>query len=102
MGRGDIMKKKKQNLSYIILVLIMILSMLNPSLALANGSVHRADNQEKISAQFLNEFSSDEKKLTFIIKLKEQTDTEVAAKSARAKAEQSCASLQEIELNQHK
>eukprot|EP00130_Batrachochytrium_dendrobatidis_P008490 XP_006683365.1 hypothetical protein BATDEDRAFT_93128 [Batrachochytrium dendrobatidis JAM81] len=80
----------------------MILSMLSPSLALANGSVHRVDNQEKISAQFLNEFSSDEEKLTFIIKLKEQTDTEVAAEAAKAKAEQSRASLQDIELNQHK
>ncbi|RDW20595.1 S8 family serine peptidase [Oceanobacillus chungangensis] len=95
------MKRSKQNLSYIILVLIMILSLLNPSIALANGSIHRVENQEKITAEFLKEFSSANEQQTFIIKLKEQTDARVAAEAAKAKAEQSRASLQEIELNQH-
>ncbi|RDW22207.1 hypothetical protein CWR48_00435 [Oceanobacillus arenosus] len=93
--------QRKYNLFNIILVLIIIQSLLNPSLVLANGSLHRLDNQEKISQQFLNEFSTNDQQLTFIIKLREQTNTGEVAEIAKEGAERSRASLQEIEEVKH-
>lgn len=107
MGGGREVRKKRRKQIVSILVAFMMLSLISPNFARAEATrgMHTSLKQEqnvtkeKINNQLLSQFKDDDK-VTFLIKFKEQVDTNKVALQAKEDAKKASLTVQKTKFLQ--